>query len=539
MPRDSIEIHLIFACDEGGRDDMIRKIFGPLVMTVVLFAAVLPRAGAMHIVSEDKKAGELSFEAVFSMVPYNEDTSLGHDRIVDIYKTVGEEIPLPGIVFRIYKVATLEQLETGDVSFPEKPSRDDIRRYGVPEALVATLSTDAEGFTTFNFTAGGFPDGIYMVVELPDVSGEVAEPFFLRIPEIAEDGSAERYTVTVRSKNAIESAPDIAVHISELDKVYASFDMFRSHLRILRVSIPIGIANAKKYAVTDTLPPQLTYIRGSPVVKLFTRSGEERQLLWNTHFYLSEGSLSGDEGPRGHFVFALTQRGMSYVATSLGEGSAIPELRIYYEAYIDEDALLGAYIFSQAKVDYVDQYGRGFSAETESAGVCTGGIHLHKSDMEGVPVPGARFKIARVATEEELADPRVKVEKLKIDGKLLEIVFVSFVPGKDLSLPRVDTVTTDENGDASFCGLAHGTYYIVETMAPAGFDLPAEPIEVRIDDISYRTDDELDTTVQVLGAAMDLPQTGDSGMAPFTAIGLSLACFASLMLLLNYRKGRI
>ena len=75
MPRDSIEIHLIFACDEGGRDDMIRKIFGPLVMTVVLFAAVLPRAGAMHIVSEDKKAGELSFEAVFSMVPYNEDTS--------------------------------------------------------------------------------------------------------------------------------------------------------------------------------------------------------------------------------------------------------------------------------------------------------------------------------------------------------------------------------------------------------------------------------------------------------------------------------
>ncbi len=80
---------------------MIRKIFGPLVMTVVLFAAVLPRAGAMHIASEDKNARELSFETMFSMVAYNEDPSLSHDRIVDIYKTVGEEIPLPGIPDRL------------------------------------------------------------------------------------------------------------------------------------------------------------------------------------------------------------------------------------------------------------------------------------------------------------------------------------------------------------------------------------------------------------------------------------------------------
>ena len=484
--------------------------------------------------------------AVISITDGNEipssvysETVVTPDRIVDIYKSAGEDIPLPGIIFKIYKVATLAQLEMSDVSFPQKPTQEDIRKYCVSEALVTTLCTDQRGFATFNFTESDRPDGMYMVVELPDVSGEVSEPFFLRIPGISGDGTKKQYTVTVRSERAIGSVPDIAVDISEPYRGDMSFDAFRPHGRVLRVDVPVGLDHARKFTVSDTLAPQLTYIRGSPVVMLFTRDGEERKLQWNTHYYLSEGSLSGDGELKDHFVIALTQQGMSFVMSSLGEGTAKPELRVYYEACIDEDAFTGAYIFSRAKVDYVDRYGKEFYAEAESSGVCTGGIHLHKTDMDGVPLSGAKFRIAQVAEEAGPVAPGAKVEKLTVNGEPLDVVFLSFVPGMDLALPRVDTVTTDENGDASFCGLAHGTYYIVETVASGSFDRLGEPIEARINDMSHRTDDDQDHTILVVTTEPLLPESGNTGTTFFTGAGLSTVCGAVLMLLVNYRRGRL
>lgn len=499
-----------------------------MAVAVLLYAAALPAVRAEQ--PTDLHMCSLPDDTVARVCGGTEDIATP-DRIVEIHKTVGEGIPLPGIIFKIYMVS---RPETEDISLMEAPTQEDTKRYCVPEALVATLTTDPNGFAAFNFTENGCPDGIYLVVELPDISGEMADPFYLQIPEV---GSEERYTVTVRSRRAVESVPKLAVDILEPDKGDVSFDAFRPHLRILRVSIPVGLDHARKFTVCDTLPPQLTYIGGSPVVKLFTRAGEERQLLWNTHFYLSEGTLSGDGEPKDHFLIALTQKGMSFVISSLGEGTAEPELRVYYEACIDEDAVPGTYIFSHAQVDYVDRHGRGFGAEAESAGVCTGGLRLHRTDTDGEPLIGARFRIARPAAEAEAADPGVETEKLTVNGKVLDVVYLSFVPGMDLSLPRVDTVSTDENGDASFCGLANGTYYIVETGAPMSFDLPAEPVEAEIGDMSCRTDGDLDHTVLLADPEMILPQTAGDNIPLFTVAGLSLVCGASLMLLVNYRRG--
>jgi len=522
---------------------MKRKRSAALAATVLLFATVLPVVRAEQITDTrvrslpNAPAAALSLADCDECIPFgSEEPFATPDRIIEIHKSVGEDIPLPGIVFKIYKVATLDQPEAEDVLLMEKPTREDIRRYRVPEALVATLTTDPNGFTAFNFTENGCPDGIYMVVELPDISGEVTDPFFLRIPAASGDGPENRYTVTVSSNRAVESVPDIAEDVLELGKGEVSFDAFRPHLRILRTGIPVGLEHARKFTVSDTLPPQLTYIWGSPVVKLFTRNGEERQLLWNTHFYLSEGTLSGDGEPKDHFVIALTQKGMSFVMSSLGEGAAIPELRVYYEACIDEDAVPGAYISSRAEVDYVDRYGRGFRAEAESSGVCTGGIHLRRTDMDGVPLPGTRFRIARTAAQEDLADPGVEVEKLTVGGELLDVVFLSFTPGTDLALPWVDTVTTDENGDAVFCGLAHGTYYIVEIGAPVGYGRLEEPIEVSINDMSH---EDRDPTVLAVDTGLALPQTDGTVKKPFTVVGLGVICGASLMLLVNYRRGML
>ena len=502
----------------------IRRRSAVLLAAVLLVAAVLPRAGAVDDVPQVAYAGAVA----------------GPDRILEIQKFAADgETPLPGVVFKIYKVAALPNVELEETLRGKRPTQEDVRTYGIPEALIATLTTDPEGLATFNFTAGGHPDGIYMVVEFPDVSGIEQEPFFLRMPGNAEGDTGDAYTVTVRRCSVVDTVPTVAVDVGALEAEHASSNLYRPHVRVLRAGIPTGLANARKYTVSDTLPPQLSYVWGSPVVKLYTTEGEERQLLWDGHFYVSELTLIGDGEPRDHFTVTLTRRGAAYITELLGEGNEAPELRVYYEARIDEDAVPGEDIFSNANVEYINQYGVEYIGEAESAGICTGGLRLRNTDAEGRALPGARFRIARQATEEELKDPGVRVESLSVDGQAVDVVFVSFVPGDDLSDPRVDSVMADGNGDASFFGLAYGTYYIVETSVPAGFELLSDPIEVRIDASSHRGDGGRDPTLLVTTPRFILPQSGGLGMELFTPMGLGIVCCASLMLLLDHRRGKL
>ena len=507
---------------------VMRKRVGILAATLFLFVFALPTAVAKEMVDYQKDDG-----------PGCAEILVAPDRILIVRKYLDEDIPLPGISFRIYRVATFSELGTGDIPLAEDLTREDILRYSVPEALVATMTTDAEGSAVFNFTEAGYPDGVYMVVELSDVTGEEEEPFFLKIPGTAEDGISNAYTVTVDSMKRGGTVPEISENILAPDGGDTSYDLFRSHTRVLRVSIPTALGGSRKFTIAETLPLELTYVQGSPVVKVLTKSGEEKQLFWNTHFYVSEGNIYGDGEPKDHFVIALTQRGMTFVVDTLGEGTVAPELRVYYEAYIDEDAVPGVYVRSFVKVDHVDHYGRSCGAETESYGVCTGSVRLRMTDAEGAPMPGARFRIARVATEARAAVSGSKVEKITVDGEMVDVIFVPFVPGDDLSVRVTDMVTTDENGEATFSGLAHGTYYIVETRGPSGYDRLVEPIEVQINDLSHRTDIAPDATVLVVQPNADIPETGEAGTMLFTAFGLSVVCGASLMLLVNHRRGRI
>lgn len=504
----------------------MRMRFGALFAATLLFNAALPRAGAAN--------GYDKISSVYDDVPVTPD------RVLDIRKVAGDdETPLPGVIFKVYKLAGLSLPEAEELLGQKDLASEDIQSYRISENLVATLNTDPNGIASFNFTEEGYPDGIYMVEELPDVSRVAQAPFFLQIPGTSEDGAEAVYTVKILRKSVVDIVPELSVDVGGLDLLSASADAFRPHVRILRTDIPAGLGSAKKYTLSDTLPPQLTYVWGSPVVKLYTTEGVERQLLWDSHFYVSERTLIGDGEPKDHFTITFTRRGLAYIMEILGEGDRIPELRVYYEAYLDEDAVPGAYVCSKARVEYMNRYGTGYIGEAESAGVCTGGIWLHSIDDAGTAMPGAKFRIAREATEAELADPGVKVVRSIVDGRELDLVFISFVPGRDLSVPKVDTVTTDGNGDAVFCGLAHGTYYIAETEAPAGFDLLTEPIEVVIDDRSHRADDIRDPALQVVNPLFVLPQTGGMDTTVLTVAGLSVVCCASLMLLVDHRRGRL
>ena len=102
----------------------------------------------------------------------------------------------------------------------------------------------------------------------------------------------------------------------------------------------------------------------------------------------------------------------------------------------------------------------------------------------------------------------------------------------------VGTLTTGQDGTASIDGLAAGTYYLVETDAPEGYQLDATPIEVVI---TASTNDNATADSLIVSKTIDntktpaLPVTGGAGTVAITAAGVVLVAGAA-MLIVRARK---
>lgn len=505
---------------------------------VYLFDAEGERSASQSMVGYDN-----------SLLPVHGELNVTPDRILNITKSTSEDTgkkPLANISFDIYKVATLAQLESGNVKLSEKPDATETAKYQTAANHVVTLTTDVQGFATYNFTENNMPDGVYLIVEQPSAAttGPI-EAFYIVVPGTTTAGDGYAYTINVSPKNTTETPPKIEKDVTEIGNNSDSFDVDETHTWIIRSGIPAGIANAVKYTISDTIDYRLTYQTGSPVVKLYTRAGEELLMSPDIHYTLTEGKVTVEERSVDRFVVDLTDEGMTFVAQSLDSGEATPEIRVYFSAVINEHASMGETIPNQAHLDYTNSAGVEYDEDSDKPEVHTGGINLLKTDAADEVLSGASFKVARLATEAEIADETIQKETLVLEEEELTVVFVDFHATKDMSGEKVYEVTTDENGAAVIYGLAYGTYYIVETKAPAGYNLLTQPIAVIIDAASHLTEADgwkdtegkvVDNTVHVVNTKFILPQTGGMGTTVFTVAGLGLMGTAGFLLLINRKK---
>lgn len=447
-------------------------------------------------------------------VPVQGQITLSPDRILRIRKTATEaeeSLPLSNIQFNLYLAATQEQLRRGEVFLGTEPTAREVESCQRPENLVAILSTDENGQASYNFTAGGNPDGVYLVVEqfCAGTTGPV-DPFYITIP------SEEGYIRELSLKNDLETQPDLTLSVTQRGRTEDTFGIGQLQTWYIWSSIPAGMSAAKTYTIWDLLPQGMDYAEDSAMVALETGAGESLRLVPDIHYTMSfvEGELE----------ISLTPAGMAYAAANRGEGTQAPGILVTFEARLNENAPLGQPISHRARLSYINGAGISYSKTSPWAQVQTGGFSIQKTDSGGKPLAGNAYRLARVAEEGERA-----VETLRVAGQEIPVVYVSFLGADGIQ----QETATDDEGRASFSGLPYGSYFLVEIRGTG-----ERPVEIIVNGESHRTGDDPqeDQTVRLVSTRIVLPDTGGMGAAFLTAMGFLSVVSACCLLLLNRKR---
>ena len=471
-----------------------------------------------------------------SQLPVRASVVANTDRILNFYKTTlvaeGSEnyvrYPLEGITFDIFFVATMSDYLTGKVTLP------DASEYPYPDLAEHVVITDQNGRASMNFTQHGLPDGVYLIVERvhPAIKQPV-DPFYVFVPSTKADGTGYEYEITVQPKNEIKGSVSIDKDVTFIGNDESTVDAYANHTWIISTNVPEDISGGKSFVVSDTLDNRLDYV-GNMKVNVESADGKEvlATLTEGTDYIVSVNdvdSLSEDK-PSDSFEMSLTRAGMGKIAKALnGKGFDGYRLRVYFDAQINANAQVGTQIPNQASLKYTNSVNFDFNVESDQPVVNTGAVNLLKVDADHHDwvLPGSVFEIYRHATEAEVGTGE---NLFKFEGISAPMVKVAFFDHAAMTGQKVTSVTTDGQGRAAIYGLAYGTYYLVETKSPDGYNLLKEPVQITIDENSH-TEERVITVENHTGSI--LPSTGGIGTTVFTVSGIAVLAMGCLLLWLK------
>lgn len=264
-----------------------------------------------------------------------------------------------------------------------------------------------------------------------------------------------------------------------------------------------------QFSFVDTLSEGLTFNSGSVVVKINGTAVEATDYQVST------------SGQTFTINFGKTGSGLlegKYDATGLFTGKAGQAITVTYTATLNEKAQIATDNTNTVKVVYSNNpstNGTGESGESKTHQY-TFGFDLNKTDGTN-GLAGAKFKLQ---------------DSEGTDIKLVNAGSDTYRPAKaDEEGTALAEVTTPEGGVIHFTGLAEGTYKLVETAAPEGYNKVADPITVSIE-ATYGQDGILQSwsvnsngqnAVEVVNhAGTILPGTGGIGTVVFTVAGIVL-----------------
>ena len=431
-----------------------------------------------------------------SLLPVRGELTVKPDCILNLTESTEDGIPLSDIRFDLYRAAPREQMDSGE--YPGLPTGEALEACRTPENLVTILTTDIHGFASYNFTANGQPEGLYLVTQrCSAATRETAAPFFVMVPGTAADGGAA-YTLNVHPTAAAETAPTVGLNVE--GQSGGSFDVGQPHTWTAWGSIPAGTATAQRYVLTDYLDNRLEYEAGS--LRVTAADGMETELREGDYTLAVTGQS---------IAVSLTPAGMAYGGAKAPGG----EIRLRFRTVIRDTAEPGVPIANRIGLSYLNSAGIAWVVESDPAEVHTGGIRLRFRKDTGEPLPGASFRLCRGDT------------------------------------PVAEAVTA-EDGTAFISGLAYGSYTLTQTKAPEGCNPLRRALTVTVNETSHLTaaDGWRDVKGQIVDNTLEIryteeapPKTGDAWPVMFvvagsTLIGLTSAAVLELTVRTLKRRSR-
>ncbi|MCT9869670.1 SpaH/EbpB family LPXTG-anchored major pilin [Paenarthrobacter aurescens] len=418
--------------------------------------------------------------------------------------------PLAGIEFTVQQVNALD-LSTNagwdaahnlsSVFSPADPSGS-INGAGFTLGTGQAQTTDAAGTATF----GSLPVGLYLVTETNYPSGVTpAAPFLVSVPLTDPDNNDNWiYDVHVYPKNSITGAEKTVTDAPDV-KLGDQIDF----------TITGDIPNEEVidgYKIVDALDDKLTYVGASATLTNGTAIAEGTD--YTVEFDAASNTASIVFTPAGLLLLAANndarvQVVVNTTVNTIGE--------------IENEALVYPNLGSFTAVPGEP----GGPIVTPPVVTKWGEMTLEKVNENGEALAGASFSV--YATE---ADAQAGTNPIVLNGQS------TFTVAADGTLTISGLRYSDwANGAAVAPGSAdYRTYYLVETTAPEGYELLAEPISFLINSASTAVGIDLEVKNIPSNSGFELPLTGGAGTGVLYAAGALLVAGAGLLLVRSRRS---
>ena len=441
--------------------------------------------------------------------------------------TITVENPVKGQTYTAYKIFDVvydTNAENGHYSYTIDSTNewyDTVSTYANDTTHGLTL-TQVNGGDTYVVTTGnGFSAPDFAAALKEAVSGKTGKVLTANGNSVTVDNLPLGYYFVASTSGALcnltTTNPTVTIHDKNdmpfekvVDKTNADVGQIVTYTITGKVPDYTGF-DTYTYTIEDTMSDGLTFDPGSLQVKV---GGQVVNAGADT-FEVTTQFINGRTDAPNHIK-------VDFVVKNFKIGDPI---EVTYNATVNEKAIAKV-SENKAKLTYSNDPTNSESKSTtpaEIVKVYTSKIVIDKfeSGSKATKLPNAKF----VLYKEEKPGETVYY---KWDETAKKVEWV-----KDMTDATV--VTTNDQGEATFGGLADGTYYLVETEAPAGYNPLTAPVEVKVAGSS--TDiTKLSVTAEVANkTGTTLPSTGGMGTTIFYVLGSALVLGAVVLLVTKKR----